>query len=86
MKRHRLHTGGLKRAFVELHRRHHEPPELACLRRIPWYLRNGTAFAKRSKTLWRMRVFLDRLSRPSWTGYARPTLIVKSSMPSDGDT
>jgi hypothetical protein len=40
MKRHRLHTGGLKRAFVDLHRRHHEPRELACLRRIPWYLEN----------------------------------------------
>jgi hypothetical protein len=41
MIRHRLDTGGLKRAFSNLHRRHHEPPERSCTEDISWYLKEG---------------------------------------------
>jgi hypothetical protein len=41
MIRHKLDTGGLKRAFVNLQRRHHEPPERSCADSVSWYLKEG---------------------------------------------
>jgi hypothetical protein len=41
MIRHRIDIGGLKRGLLNLHRRHHEPPERFCTERISWYLKEG---------------------------------------------
>jgi hypothetical protein len=41
MIRHRLDTGGLKRAFSNLQHRHHEPPERRCMQSISSYLKEG---------------------------------------------
>jgi hypothetical protein len=41
MIRHRIDTGGLKRGLLNLHRRHHEPPEHLCTKSISWYLKEG---------------------------------------------
>jgi hypothetical protein len=35
---HRLHSGGLRRAFQKLQRRHHEPPEFSCADSVSWYM------------------------------------------------
>jgi hypothetical protein len=41
MIRHGLDTGGLKRGFANLRRRHHEPPGLSCAEDIDWYRKAG---------------------------------------------
>jgi hypothetical protein len=41
MIRHRINIGGLKRGLLNLHRRHHEPPERFCTESISWYLKEG---------------------------------------------
>jgi hypothetical protein len=38
MRVHRLNTGGLKRAFLNLLRRHHERPEYSCIDNVTWYM------------------------------------------------